>query len=171
MLVVLVLAGAGAATSSRVESGAVGGDPSVVHRDQLREELDRIGLDIEYAAQRQDTAPAIVGTASERGVQLGFEFQIYPTSSSATIAQLGRLAPRVFGWRPSPYYSSQIRGVLANVAYAQYERTPVGSERSVALYLERSAALRRIQRSLDDALFGAFPEDDPYAHALDITPR
>lgn len=167
-LVGVVLASTGTAALSRSEPVAVGGDAYVVDPDQLRTELRRTGLEINYSEPLGNETSAVIGTASKGGVEVGFEFRLYPTSDSATIAGLGRLGPNVFGWRPSPLYSERIRGVLANVAYAQYEHTPVGSERSVARYLKRSAALRHVQRSLDDALFGAFPEDDPYAHALDI---
>jgi hypothetical protein len=171
LLVGLALTSTGVAVSSRSEPVAAGGDPYVVHPDRLRAELGQTGLDISYSGQNGKDMPAVIGTASQGDVEVGFEFRVYPTSNSATISGLGRLQPRIFGWNPSPLYSMRIRGVLANVAYAQYELVSLGAERSVAVYLARSAAHRHVQRSLDNALLRVFPKDDPYVHALESTPR
>jgi len=63
-----------------------------------------------------------------------------------------------------------IRGVLANVAYAQYEIEPRSASRTMQTYLRSEGIRRAIRRALDDALFRAFPKDDPYAHALEAAP-
>jgi hypothetical protein len=153
--------------SVRVATGesprvASDGDPHRVTVRHLREALANSGLTIRPARTPSPSASTITGVASVDDVKIGFEFQIFSSSDVATIRRLGRLRPTDFGWPPArfdPLYRTWIRGVLGNVAYAQYE-----VETDQQLLAER--ARRRVIRELDDVLFGLFPSGDPYANAL-----
>jgi hypothetical protein len=167
LLAVLVGGVAAAAISLAGEPMQVstGGDPHRVTVQRLRMELGRSGLEIRPLRPSARAPHVVSGVAYNGPVEVGFEFQVFRSSSEATIRRLGRLRPRDFGWErpPATLYRTWVRGVLANVAYGQYElersRLPGG-------YLRNDAARRRILRALDDALFRAFRPDDPYAHPL-----
>jgi len=138
------------------------GDPHRVTVGQLRDRLERSGLQIRTIREPTRSIPTIVGVASAGHAAIGFEFQVFPASDVATVRKLGRLRSTDFGWPPArfnPLYRTWIRGVLGNVAYAQYEIETDGQ-------LLAESARRRIVQMLDDALFSSFSPDDPYAHAL-----
>jgi hypothetical protein len=104
---------------------------------------------------------------------IGFEFRLYPSSDQATVRGLGKMRSTDFGW-PKEHrgfiYEPQVRGVLANVAFAEYEWFDLHTHRSRVAALKSQRAEQRLMRALDDALFGSFPRKDPYVHAVLPTP-
>jgi hypothetical protein len=161
---VVLLATGGLALSATGDTTRVssGGDPHHVTLRELRDRLERSGVAIRPARHPAPSRSTIAGVASAGRAMIGFEFQVFSSSDVATIRGLGRLRPPDFGWPPTrfdPLYRTWIRGVLSNVAYAQYE---IETDRQ----LGAEPARRRIIRALDDALIGAFPADDPYVHAM-----
>jgi hypothetical protein len=175
----LCLAGVGVAVALGGGAPAVasGGDPNVVTTTQLKEGLAKIGAKIRYVDAREPV-PALVGLASkEPTVPIGFEYQVFPSSDQATVAHLGKLSAQTFGWRKPTsgiIFEPLVRGVLGNVAYAVYEDNEHDRHRrphETAAEAHRfQLAAQAIRRGLDDALFDAFPADDPYANALSPTP-
>jgi hypothetical protein len=157
---------------------ATGGDPNTVSTAQLEAGLAKIGVKIQYV-DASEPVPAVVGLASVSPASpVGFEYQVFPSSDQATVADLGKLPPHTFGWkkpRASFYYEPTIRGVLGNVAYAIYEDPEEVDVEPSAKMLSAGVrgyqlAAQKVSRGLDDALFDAFPANDPYVNALSPTP-
>lgn len=162
----LVAAMAIAGGGQRVATGV---DTYRVTGKHLRKSLRKSSINIHFIQQENEPLPTVSGIGTSGEAELGFEFQIYPSSREATIAALGTLRPRDFGWSvigSRERWLRRIRGVLANVAYAQYEVEVERPRETARAYLRREAAHRRVLRALDDALFASFPVDDPYAYAL-----
>ncbi|HZO05581.1 MAG TPA: hypothetical protein VFB52_04280 [Solirubrobacterales bacterium] len=151
------------------DAGVTGGDPYLVSAERLRSELAGSGAKIRFAASRGGAIPSVVGVARDGGAVIGFEFQLYPSSDVATVAAAGELRAARFGW-PRRYrgflLKVEVRGVLGNVVYTEYERGAVESHSTVREVNRRQRARQRIMRALDDALFASYPEDDPFAVAL-----
>ena len=151
------------------EKVAVGGDPYVVSEQRLKDELIATGVAIQFHTVEFGEVPSVVGVASDGGAAIGFEFQIYPSSDEATAWDLGELPAAAFGWPPKYkdfLLQVEVRGVLGNVAFAEYERGAVESASTAKEVNERQRSEQRVVRALDDALFGSFPPADPYVHAL-----
>jgi hypothetical protein len=152
----------GIAVAQSSERVATGGDPYLVTPDRLQQELAAAGVQIEYARPARSRS-TVSGVASLGHASVGFEFQIFPGSDGATVRGLGKLGLRHFDWRrPRGLFDlrKSIRGVLANVAYAQYELELLEAHDPPGTYLRRDRQRRRLRRALDDALFNAFPSND-----------
>lgn len=152
---------------------STGGDPYEVSAKRLRHELEATGIAIRFIPQKTiRLVESVVGVGRVGRAEIGFEFRLYPSSDRASVRQMGRLKARQFDWRDPRRISGmdvKLRGVLANVAYAQY--SPISEVReSTQAYLQLDAQHRRVLRALDDALFGSFPRSDPYAYPLSATP-
>ena len=151
------------------DAAVTGGDPYLVSAERLRSELAGSGAKIRFVAPRGGSIPSVVGVARDGGAVIGFEFQLYPSSDAATVAAAGELRAARFGW-PHRYrgfrLKVEVRGVLGNVVYAEYERGAVERDSTVREVRRRQLAHQRIMRALDDALFASFPADDPFAVAL-----
>lgn len=168
-LAVIVMAALVAVAVGDTHRSASDGDPYRVTPLRLIRELDKAqGVDVRFTKPSGEPVRTIAGVGSSGGVAIAFEFQLYPTSDEATVEQLGRLKPRDFGWTGGRWveWEPRLRGVLANVAYAQYERRHIYVENheTVSEYLHDDASRRRVQRALDDALFDVFPASDSFAH-------
>ncbi len=151
---------------------AAHGDPHTITEQRLMHELAASGLRVRYIESHRAVS-AVAGVARAGTAKLGFEFQLFPRSDEATVGGVGRLRPADFGWPKAGGlfgFERQIRGVLANVAYAQYEEFPVEGHETRNAYLRKEADRRRIVRGLDDALFASLPSRDPYAHSIRISP-
>jgi hypothetical protein len=123
---------------------------------ELRRSLAASGLTIEWREARGgDGAEAVLaGVASDRGRNaVGFEF-VLSSDEHADVDQLGRVEFRNASER-------EVRGILSNVAYANY---PLLDRRG-----ETVEAARTIYR-LDDALFRVFPPDDAVAYPVRSSP-
>lgn len=160
------------ARSDRVASG---GDPYKVSSQRLRRELALTGVKIRYLYPRSEPAHAVVGIARQGPAVIGFEFQLFPSSDEATVFDLGKLRAVDFGW-PRQYrgvlLEHRTRGVLANVAFEEYEKLVLESHdrSSHNAAMADQLAAQRVHRALDNALFNSFPARDPYARALSATP-
>jgi hypothetical protein len=114
----------------------------------------------------------VKSSASHR---IGFEYQVFPSGDQATVTYLGRLQTSDFGW-PKPrlgiVLEPKVRGVVGNVAFAEYEWRNQRDDRHYTrkAALRSQLALQHMHRALDDALFNSFPSKDPYANALSATP-
>lgn len=127
-----------------------------VSEAELRRSLEASGLTIEWRKARAgDGAEAVLaGVASDRGRDaVGFEFVI-ASDEHADVERLGRVKLRNVD-------EPEVRGVLGNVAYANY---PLRDRRG-----ETVEAARTIYR-LDDALFRVFPPDDAIAYPVRAKP-
>lgn len=153
---------------------ATSGDPYAVTPKRLKRELREDGIDVRFIhTKRVAHAKSVAGVGSLGRAGIGFEFQLYPSSDQASVRRLGQLSRRRFGrigQRPISGIDVKLRGVLANVAYAQYQPYWEGNSESRRAFLRFDAQYRRVLRALDDALFASFPRDDPYAHALSAVP-
>lgn len=133
----------------------------------LRRQLDRTGLTITYRTGRTgDGVVAVVaGVVHVHGGRFGFEFDL-TKGRPPTDADVGRAGFPVSWYdngavrspvQPPPRYADpNIRGVLGNVAYANYF---YGGD-----YPRGPLAVAR--NKIDDALFASFPPDDAEAHAI-----
>lgn len=175
LLALALLVVAATAALGSIARVASDGDPYRVSVHRLRSELAATGLDIRYIHPAREKGVAVTGVANYgAGGPIGFEYQIFPGSDVATVRQLGNLKAADFGWKekiPIVFTEHQIRGVLGNVAFAEYEdaRTSeprVSRQRGLRIQLQR----QRTTRALDDALFRSFPPSDPYAHAESSSP-
>lgn len=141
-----------------------GGSVDRVSTKQLRSELEQAKVSIQPGSDT--SASTVSGVASQGRAAIGFEFRVYPSSDEATVRGLGNLSLGDLGY-PSPNgvtVKKVIRGVLGNVAYAQYRvERDWKTERA---YLEENESRREVIRELDDALFRSFPPDNPYAQPL-----
>jgi hypothetical protein len=155
---------------------ATGTDPYHVTEKRLRAELEKAGVPLRYVHPRNERVPtvsgAVKGNSSHR---IGFEYQIFPSGDQATVAYLGRLRTSDFGWpkeRLGITLEPKVRGVLGNVAFAEYEWLSHWDHRHYThkAALRSQLVLQHISRALDDALFNSFPPEDPYANALSTTP-
>ncbi len=174
--VIAILACVAAASTATAHDGvrvASGGDPYRVSAAHLRHELTTSGIEIRFTHPRGEPVPAVTGVGSSGRASIGFEFQLYPSSDQASVRDLGRLRAPDFGWR-RPHgllaFEGWIRGVLGNVAYAQYEESLLESHETQSAFLRKEAAEMRVLRALDNALFRSFPARDPYAQALSPKP-
>ncbi|HZO05580.1 MAG TPA: hypothetical protein VFB52_04275 [Solirubrobacterales bacterium] len=155
------------------EKVAIEGDPHVVSEQSLKDELMKTGVAIQFHTVESGEVPSVVGVARDGGAVVGFEFQLYPSSDEATAWDLGELPAAAFGWPPKYkdfLLKVEVRGVLGNVAFAEYERGVLESQSTVKEVNERQRSKQRVARALDDALFGLFPSSDPYVHALATVP-
>jgi hypothetical protein len=163
----LYAAGVSVADYQQVATGA---DPHRVTAQSLRDELQRTGLAVRFTDPKGLPVPSVTGVARHGSAVVGFEFQLFPSSDVATVRQVGLLDAEDFGWprRDRSFFLDRwVRGVIANVAFAEYEQNVIeGPQQTFAEAHEAQLAEQRVQRALDDALFHSFPEDDPYAHAL-----
>lgn len=166
VIVVGVLAAVAMAVDGRVASG---GDPYRVTAGRLRGELAAMGIKARFVHAR-GPVPALAGVADMGGAEpVGFEFRLYPSSDQTTVRDLGTMRSTDFGWPKEQLgfiYEPRIRGVLGNVAFAEYEWFDLNTHRSRAAALRSQLAEQRLLRALDDALFGSFPAKDLYAHAV-----
>jgi hypothetical protein len=170
IILVCLLAAFALGADGRVASG---GDLYLVTAGRLREELAAKGVEARFV-RAPGTVPALAGVARMAEAEpVGFEFRLYPSSDQATVRGLGKMASTKFGW-PEEHrgviYEPQVRGVLGNVAFAEYEWFDLDTHRSRAGALKSQLAEQRLLRALDDALFGSFPRQDPYVHAVLPTP-
>ncbi len=153
---------------------ATGGDPHSVSAQRLKSELAGTGLAIHYLQPAGEPVPSVTGVAHDGKALLGFEFQLYPSSDEATVSDVGKLRAKDLGW-PRKYdgflLHRLVRGVLGNVAFAEYKQGVIESHYTVAEAHEVQLAHQHIVRALDNALFGSFPSNDPYAHALLAAPE
>lgn len=155
---------------------STGGDPHVVTKHELRAALARSGLALRFGASDSRTrADRVQGFARRGDVRLGFEFQLFRNGDQTTIRSLARLGLDEFGLahvRPRLDTYPMVRGVVGNVAYATYEIDPENwpVDRSDRYYLRYERDALHIGRTLDDALFGLFPANDPSVHALSPDP-
>jgi hypothetical protein len=166
VVLVSLLAAFALGADGRVASG---GDPYLVTAGRLRDELAAKGIEARFV-RAPGTVPALAGVATMAGAEpVGFEFRLYSSSDQATVRGLGRMRSTDFGW-PEEHrgviYEPQVRGVLGNVAFAEYEWFNLHTHRNRAAALKAQLAEQRLMRALDDALFGSFPGQDPYAHAV-----
>jgi hypothetical protein len=172
----LIMVGVAAAVALALDGRvASGGDPYRVTAGRLRDELAAKGVEARFVSA-PGTVPALAGVAKLGDAEpVGFEFRLYPGSDEATVAGLGRMRSTDFGWPREQLgfiYEPRIRGVLGNVAFAEYEWFDLHTHLSRAAALRSQLAEQRLLRALDDALFGSFPAGDPYAHAqLAAPPR
>jgi hypothetical protein len=158
------------ASGHRVASG---GDPFHLTAERLKGRLAVSGIDITYVDENKRRLEGVARYG--RGGPIGFEFRLFNSSDVATIKGIGRLRPSDFGWsKPHLGVTFEVtdRGVLGNVGFAEYElRYLEGRGLSRREIVEAQLAKQRILRGLDDALFSAFPSDDPYVSALSATPE
>lgn len=171
-VVCIAVAAAALAGGDRV---ATGGDPYRVKAERLRSELAKTGLRIRYIHPHGEPTRTVAGVAEFGWAgPIGFEFQLYPSSDQATVRGVGKLRLADFGGPAKIIFEPKvIRGVLGNVAFAEYEIPDPGEEESAPsrkIGLHRQLQVQRLNRSLDDALFNSFPAADPYANALSTTP-
>lgn len=166
VIAVGVLAALALAVDGRVASG---GDPHRVTASRLRAELAAKGIEARFV-QAPGPVLALAGVAHMGEAEpVGFEFRLYPSSDQATARGLGKMRSTDFGWPKEQLgfiYESRVRGVLGNVAFAEYEWFDLDTHRSRSAALKSQLAEQRLLRALDDALFGSFPTNDPYAHAM-----
>jgi hypothetical protein len=172
---VLAVAATGALAVASSQQVASGGDSYSITAQRLRSKLTNTGIELTFLHPPNEPTTAVVGVAgSAPGEQIGFEYQLYPSSDEAKVANLGKLPPRVFGWRKPSHnqiFEPIVRGVLGNVAYAIYELWSIERRKAPRLEaLERHWNPQRTLRALDNALFESFPSGDPYANPLSATP-
>jgi hypothetical protein len=82
------------------------------------------GIEIRFIQPTHEPVRTVAGVGGSGRSSIAFEFQLFPTSEQAKVEDLGNLKPREFGWSAAPLFvdwEPRIRGVLANVAYAEYE--------------------------------------------------
>ncbi|HEX4463960.1 MAG TPA: hypothetical protein VH042_04890 [Solirubrobacterales bacterium] len=136
---------------------------------RLRDELAAKGIEARFV-QAPGPVPAVAGVAKMGNAEpVGFEFRLYADSDQATVRGLGRMHSTDFGWPKEQLgviYQPRVRGVLGNVAFAEYEWHKLNTHGGRAAALRSQLAKQRLLRALDDALFGSFPTKDPYAHAV-----
>jgi hypothetical protein len=172
---ILAVAATGALALASSQQVASGGDTYSVTAPRLRSELTKTGIELTFLHPPNEPTTAVVGAAgSAPGERIGFEYQLYGGSGEATVENLGKLPPNVFGWHkpgPNEIFEPIVRGVLGNVAYAIYELGFIERQKSPRLEaLERHWNPQRTLRALDNALFTSFPSRDPYANPLSVTP-
>jgi hypothetical protein len=172
VVAIAVTAALAVASSQQVASG---GDSYSITAQRLRSELTNTGIELTFLHPPNEPTAAVVGVAgSAPGERIGFEYQLYRSSEEATVENLGKLPPNVFGWRKPGHnqiFEPIVRGVLGNVAYAIYELEFIERRKAPRLeVLERHWNPERTLRGLDNALFGSFPPGDPYANPLSATP-
>lgn len=136
-------------------------DESLPDAEALKQRLAASGLEIVYRQGNPGDADLSVigGVARDRrGGRVGFEF-VFDADGQASTSELGTIG---FPTQARRLVHPILRGVLRNVAYANY-------------YLGRGAGRRNdlaVTYRLDDALFGLFPADDAEAHpVLDDPPE
>lgn len=152
---------------------ATGGDPYRVTASKLRDELVARGVEARFVPA-PGGVETLAGVAKMPGAEpAGFEFRLYPSSDQATVRGLGRMRSTDFGWPREQLhfvFESRIRGVLGNVAFAEYEWFDLNTHRSRVAAIESQLAEQRLLRAIDDALFASYPASDPYVHALSSSP-
>ncbi len=162
------------AASGGYRKVATNSDPHCLTAQSLRLHLERSGLAIRFIRHVDEPVPSIVGVARRGSEVLGFEFQLFPSSDEATVSRVGRLEAADFSWPPRFHgflLGRWVRGVIANVAFAEYERNVVeGPRQSVGEAHRAQLDEQELQRAVDDALFSSFPARDPFAHAVSGRP-
>jgi hypothetical protein len=174
-LVVVAITATAALALADSQQVASGGDSYSVTAQRLRSELTNTGIELTFLHPPHEPTTAVVGVAgSAPGERIGFEYQLYGSSDEATVENLGKLPPNVFGWRKPGHnqiFEPIVRGVLGNVAYAIYELGFIERPKDPRLEaLERHWNPQRTLRALDNALFESFPPGDPYANPLSANP-
>jgi hypothetical protein len=104
---------------------------------------------------------------------VGFEYQLFPSARAASTRDLRKVRAEDFGWRERPGRASErptIRGILSNVAFAEYEKLPRPSRRTRRSHFPDLIDRQRMFRELDNALFSAFPVRDAYVHPRSKSP-
>jgi hypothetical protein len=142
-------------------------DPYVLTVGRLRNHLSQTGIHIRFSSVRGESVPTLRGVASVGPELVGFEYQLFPSARLASTRNLREVQAEDFGWRERPGLASErpwIRGILSNVAFAEYEKLPLPSHRSRRSHFPDLVDRQRILRGLDDALFSAFPAGDAYVH-------
>ena len=151
------------------------GDPFVVTPTQLKSGLSKAGLKVRYVKGAAGPATEVAGVAHLQDHLIGFEFQLFPASDEATVRYVGRLQAPDFGWPKNIYHGMKfktwVRGVLGNVAFAEYERSPLRKHFTPAEARRSQLTYQSLRRRVDDALFRSFPENDPYVHATAVKPE
>jgi len=126
--------------------------------EALRHRLAASGLEITYRQGKpgDDDLTVLGGVAhGPRGGRVGFEF-VFDEDGEPSTSDLGTIGfPTDFKPR-GPEVLPVLRGVLRNVAYANYYLgRPSGESEDLA-----------VTYRLDDALFGLFPPDDAEVHPI-----
>jgi hypothetical protein len=141
-------------------------DPYVLTAGKLRRHLSQTGIHIRFVPAPKGT---LRGVASVGPEFIGFEYELFPSARMATTHGLRRVKARDFGWSERPQGASErvrIRGVLSNVAFAEYEKLPPPSHRPRRSHFPDLRDEQTLLRTLDNALFSSFPPDDAYVHPL-----
>jgi hypothetical protein len=120
----------------------------------------RLHLVFRPARAKPGVLGVLAGTATAGQSRVGFEFALTraraaETTALVTVALPERADPFAIEKKHPTRLDPVVRGILGNIAYANFF-SPNGG----------GAADMAIVKKLDDALFGAFPPDDPLAHSL-----
>jgi hypothetical protein len=142
-------------------------DPYVLIAGHLRNHLNQTGIHIRFSSVRGEAIPTLRGVASVGPELVGFEYQLFPSARVASTRNLRHVQAEDFGWQERPGRASErprIRGILSNVAFAEYEKLPLPSHRPRRSHFPDLIDRQRVLRGLDNALFSAFPARDAYVH-------
>lgn len=157
------LSGCSSSSNSTASQGRY--DPYVLTAGRLRNYLNQTDIHIRFSSVQGEAVPTLRGVASVGPELVGFEYQLFPSVRAASTRNLRKVQAEDFGWRERPGRASErpwIRGILSNVAFAEYEKLPLPPRRPRRSHFPDLVDRQRMFRELDNALFSAFPAHDAY---------